>query len=142
MLNPNSAYAWMMSGWVSAFQNRSGRAIEALQRAIRLSPLDPLGWLFTTGLAFAYCIAEQYEEATEAADRALRERPHNTAAIRTKVASCSHLGRIEEAREWLQRLLELQPGYTIADFTAQQPLPQEIRAVYTQGFRKAGLPEE
>ena len=53
MLNPNAAHAWMVSGLVSVNQNRPDRAIEAFDRATRLSPLDPLGRGFTLGLALA-----------------------------------------------------------------------------------------
>ena len=56
-LNPNSVHAWMTSGWNSAFLNRPDPAVDALQRAIRLSPLDPLGYLFAAGLAFAHAVA-------------------------------------------------------------------------------------
>jgi tetratricopeptide (TPR) repeat protein len=46
-LNPNSAHAWMVSGYASVCQNLPDRAIGAFERAIRLSPLDPLGRAFT-----------------------------------------------------------------------------------------------
>jgi tetratricopeptide (TPR) repeat protein len=41
-LNPNSALAWSVRGWILGWQNRPDSAIEAHQQAIRLSPLDPL----------------------------------------------------------------------------------------------------
>jgi tetratricopeptide (TPR) repeat protein len=53
-LNPNSAHAWNASGWVCAFQSQPNRSIESLQHAIRLSPFDPLSWMFAGGLAFSY----------------------------------------------------------------------------------------
>jgi tetratricopeptide (TPR) repeat protein len=143
-LNPNSAHAWMASGWVSAYQGRPGQAIESLRRAIRLSPFDPLGYMFSGGLALAHLVAREYEEAAEWAERALRELPRFAPAIRVKVVSCAHLARIAEARNWLGRLLELQPGFTIAGFKggAVRYLLPETLAVYLNGFRKAGLPEE
>ena len=67
LLNPNSAYAWMASGWTSCFQHLSGPAIEALKRATRLSPLDPLGYMFAAGRALAH----RYEEGLEWAERSL-----------------------------------------------------------------------
>src|SRR6476646_6551612 len=42
-LNPNSAQAWRESGCGNCFANRPDAAIAAAQRAMRLSPLDPLG---------------------------------------------------------------------------------------------------
>jgi TolB-like protein len=143
-LNPNSAHAWMASGWMACHQNQPRPAIEALERAIRLSPLDPLGYYFSGGLAFAHLIARQYKEASEWADRSLRELPRFTTVIRIKVVSRAHLGRIEEARNWVKRLIELLPRSTIAGWKANAValLSPEILAVYEEGLRKAGLPEE
>ena len=45
VLNPNCAQAWLASGYVNSFANSNEAAIEAFQRAARLSPLDPLGQL-------------------------------------------------------------------------------------------------
>src|SRR5712691_5517393 len=67
-LNPNSAHAWMARGWVACCQNQPRPAIEALTHAVRLSPLDPLGYFFSGGLALAHLAAGQYQEALEWAD--------------------------------------------------------------------------
>jgi hypothetical protein len=60
------------------------------------------------------------------------------------VVACAHLGRIEEARDGLERLLELQPDLTIAKFKALYAvtLPPKVLNIYVEGYRKAGLPEE
>jgi DNA transformation protein len=42
-LNPNSAHAWIARGSVSISQSRPDAAVEALEHAIRLNPLDPWG---------------------------------------------------------------------------------------------------
>jgi TolB-like protein/class 3 adenylate cyclase len=143
-LNPNSANAWMASGLVSCFRNRPDAAIEALQRAMRLSPLDPEGPGIKSGLAGAHLVAGRYEEALEWADRSLHEQPHFSPALRVKVVSLTQLGRIEEARRWLRTVLKLQPGLTIAWYRRYgvRFLPPETLAVIVEAMRKAGLPEE
>jgi tetratricopeptide (TPR) repeat protein len=129
-----------------AFLNQPGPAIEALQRAMRLSPLDPQGPGFKSSLAFAHFVAGRYEEALDWADRALHEQPRFDPAMATKVVLCAHLGRIDEAREWLKRRLELQPELTISEWRARGGAVKfaspEILALYEDGLRKAGLPEE
>jgi len=141
MLNPNAAHAWMVSGLVSVNQNRPDRAIEAFDRATRLSPLDPLGRGFTLGLALAHLAAGRYEEAIEWADRSLAAQPGYRPALRTKAACCAYLDRIEEARNWVSRMLELEPGLTIARFKASWTHTSEFLDRYVEGLRKAGLPE-
>jgi len=133
----------MTSGWNSAFLNRPDPAVDALQRAIRLSPLDPLGYLFAAGLAFAHAVAHHYEEAIEWADRSLQQQPRFVIPIRLRTALCAYLDRTEEAREWLGRLLELQPGLTITKYKAAAEVwfAPEFLSWYLAGLRKAGLPE-
>src|SRR6516164_3548542 len=144
-LNPNSAHAWMARGFASYCQNRPDPAIEAFERAMRLSPLDPLGHLFTCGMAFAHTAAGRYEETLEWADRSLRELPRYRSSMYMKVILCAHLDRLEEAHEWLGRLLEDTPGLTIAGCKARFAtgwLAPQIADFYVEGLRKAGLPEE
>jgi len=144
VLNPNSALGSFASGLVLYRQNRPDRAIEAFQRAMRLSPLDPLGYRFSAGLAVAHLIAGRYQEAIEWADRSLREVPRYESTIRNRVVACAHLGRIAEARDWLRRLLEITPRLTIARYKALYGIthPPGIIDIYVEGLRKAGLPEE
>jgi len=143
-LNPNSVHAWMARGWNSGFLGRPERAIEALEHAMRLSPLDPLGYLFSGGLAFAYAVAGKFEKTLEWADRSLREQPRFIIPIRLKTAVLAHLGRVDEAREWLGRMLELQPALTIAEYKAYAEVwfQPSFLTWYLNGLRKAGLPEE
>ena len=143
-LNPNSAHAWMAKGLVSRMLGKPEAAIEALERAIRLSPLDPLGYVFALGMAVALSSCGRYDEALEWAERSLRDHPDYVAALRTKIVSLAHLDQIDEARHTLRRLLELIPDLTIATLT--QMTPGGVAAAggeqYLEAFRKAGLPEE
>jgi hypothetical protein len=57
--------------------------------------------------------AGHYQVAMTWIDDALREQPRFHASFRVKVALCGLLGQSEEGRDWLGRLLDLQPGLTI-----------------------------
>jgi tetratricopeptide (TPR) repeat protein len=140
-LNPNSAHAWMACGYVSLTE--PGPAIEAFDRAVRLSPLDRLGRTFTNGIAHAHLVADRYEQALDWADRSLREAPGYTGALINKAFACAHLDRIAEAREAVRQLLDAQPWHTTARFKAvwSRVVSPERMAVYVDGLRKAGLPE-
>ena len=111
---------------------------------MRLSPVDPLGArAFTIGLAAAHLAAGRYEEAIEWADRSLAAQPNYRPALRVKVICCVHLGRNDEARDWLGRLLELEPGLTIARLKARVPQVSSLfLGRYDDALREAGLPEE
>jgi TolB-like protein/class 3 adenylate cyclase/Flp pilus assembly protein TadD len=143
-LNPNSAHAWNAKGYVAYRQNQLDSAVDAFNRAIRLSPLDPLGGYFSNGLAIAHLASGRYEEALEWAERALHEFPEYPQAIRSKIVACVQLGRMAEARKATERMLELYPASTIAKWRERvigYVLP-EVLAVYVDSLRKAGMPEE
>jgi adenylate cyclase len=143
ILNPNCANAWRIRGYVLLRQNRPEPALDAFYRSMRLSPLDPLGFGNIAGIAALHLAAGQYDAAIEWADRSSREFPRYTLSIRYKVVALAHLGRIAEARALLERELELHPGLTIAAVTAHYAaFAPEYLAMYVQGYRKAGLPEE
>jgi adenylate cyclase len=142
-LNVNSAHAWGAKGLVESYVGQAEPAIDAFQKAIRLSPLDPLRYHYEFGIALGHLSTGQYEAAMEWVDEALRREPSFIAGFRVKVALCGLLGRAEEAHKYLARLLELQPGLTVAGFAAHAAtfLSGNMTQVMLVGLRKAGLPE-
>jgi TolB-like protein len=143
-LNPNAAGAWMVRGWLRALRDGPEAAIEACDRALRLSPFDPLGYLNACGFAIAHLVAQRFEEAIEWADRTLRDQPRVVTAIRINVVANAHLGRLDEARAALSRMLAIDPKFTITTMRALlAPLSgPEFLELYLAGLRLAGLPEE
>ena len=144
MLNLNSAHAWMARGFVCGNRGQSDPAIEAFERAMRLSPLDRHRRNFTTGIARAHLVAGRYEQALDWAERTLRKEPDYRGSLETKVIACAHLDRIEEARATLSQVLEALPGLTIARYRAfwSRVSSPELLTICIDGLRKAGLPEE
>ena len=64
--------------------------------------------------------------------------------VRLKVVLCGCLDRRDEARRWLARLREAQPGLTIAgfkEFASARFLAPKVLGIYLEGLRRAGLEE-
>ena len=143
-LNPNCAYAWNFLGWSYAYYNEAAPATEALLHAMRLSPFDPQSWMFAGGFAHARFAAGRYEEAIEFADRALHAQPRATAVLSVRIAACGNLDRLEQGRECVKRLQETDMWSRVVAFrkVAEKMLSPEVLAIYLEGLRKAGLPEE
>jgi TolB-like protein/class 3 adenylate cyclase len=142
-LNPNAAMAWQAKGWVHALRNRPEAAIEAFDRALRLSPFDPLAYYALAGVATAHLVSRRFDRAVEWANRALHAQSRATTAIRMKIVANAHLGRLDEARADLRRLLAIDPGLTVTRylaFLAPSTVPEVIDLMIA-GLRLAGLPE-
>ena len=141
-LNPNAAHAWLMRGLIHAVRNQPEAAIEAVERARRLSPFDPYTFICAHVTGFAHLTARRFEQAIEWAARALHDQPRLVPAMRTKVAANAHLGRLDEARAELGRVLAIDPKLTIAGFRtyAHFEAPEVLELLVT-GLRLAGLPE-
>ena len=140
-LDPNSAMAWNRSGWVNAYLDRPEIAIEHFQRAIRLSPFDPLNFNCFFGIRNAHFAAGRYEESLEWCRRGMIERPELVWPLRSMAAALGLLGRIPEAREVARQLLQANPDITISKIIAITPHRGDYARRYAEGLRKAGLPE-
>ena len=97
-LNPNAAHAWMTRGAIHAWRNQPEAAIEAIERARRLSPFDPYTFFYAGNIAIAHLAARRFEQAIEWADRALHDQPRMVSAMRVNVVANAHLGRLDAAR--------------------------------------------
>lgn len=142
-INPNAALAWAMKGWLYAVLAQPERAITAIQQAIRLSPLDPLTWIFAAGLAMAHLTTRQFEEAIAWADQSLHYQPRYISALRIKLVATAHFGGCDASQQLLTQLLALLPGLTIGQTRALlgQAMCPELWDLYEQGLRIAGLPD-
>ncbi|MEE8246914.1 MAG: tetratricopeptide repeat protein, partial [Alphaproteobacteria bacterium] len=117
--------------------------IRYVQKALRLSPRDPMRWAMMVLIAYALLRLERYEEALDWARRATRE-PHAVFWPYAHVVVCLvALERIDEAREALAELLRIEPKLTIQSIesSAGYVTDRKTQERYTDALRKAGLPE-
>jgi adenylate cyclase len=138
-LNPNSFYAWNGRGWVYRVAGLPEEAIRSFERAIRMSPVDPLLYRPFTGIGYALIELGRFDEAIVAGKKAHGQNPFFSPAHRCLASAFAHLGRDAEAREAAAHLLEVDPGFTISAFIARGG--QSNAKLLIEGLRKAGLPE-
>ena len=138
-LNPNSFGAWLARGWVYRNAGLPEEAVRSFERAIRMSPVDPLLHLPFTGMGMAFIELRRFDEAIVAGKKALRQNPSYSAAYRCLASAFAHLGRDAEAREAAARVLEIDPAFTISALIARGG--QSNAKLLIEGLRKAGLPE-
>jgi adenylate cyclase len=138
-LNPNSFTAWNCRGWVYRIAGLPEEAIRSLERAIRVSPIDPALHRAFVGMGLAFIDLGRFDEAIVAAKKAQRQNPSFSPAYRVLASAFAHLGRDTEAREAAARMLELDPSFTISSGIARGRVSNTKLLV--EGLRKAGLPE-
>jgi len=136
-LNPNSFLGWNARGWVYRIAGLPEEAIRSFERAIRMSPVDPL--MVFAGMGFAFIELRRFDEAIVIGKKALRQHPSYPGTYRFLASACAHLGRDAEAREAAARLLEFDPTFTISTWIARGG--QSNAKLLIEGLRKAGLPE-
>lgn len=141
-INPNSATALALSGWIETMrgEQQAGRAL--LERARRLNPLDPQGWFVCGALAIAAIIDENYHEAIAWADKALLQNRRFAVALRALAVALVKTGERERAAAVVEELLAIEPDLTVAAFFTRIPVPVDSMAkTYAEALKAAGLPE-
>jgi tetratricopeptide (TPR) repeat protein len=113
-LNPNSARAWELCGWVSFSLGQHEKSIACFEMAMRLSPLDPLAALPYAGIAWPFFFTGRYDESIAWADKACREMPNSALPLRPKIAAAALAGRMAEAEDAIRRLRAINPDVSIA----------------------------
>ena len=114
-------------------------AVRSLERAIRVSPVDPLLHRSLGGMGTALIELRRFEEAIVAGKKALRQNSSHSGIHRCLASAFAHLGADAVAREAAARVLEFDPAFTISAFTARGA--QKNAKLVIEGLRKAGLPE-
>jgi adenylate cyclase len=138
-LNPNAFNTLACRGHVYRIAGLPEEAIRSFERAIRMSPVDPVLHVVFTGIGLALIELGRFDEAVEAGKKARRQNPSYSSACRCLASAYAHLGRDAEAREAAAHLLEIDPAFTISAWIARGG--QSNTKLLTEGLRKAGLPE-
>jgi adenylate cyclase len=146
-LNPNSVTALQTAALMNAYSGNTQLVIAQLDRSARLNPRN-----LTTDFYLAYAIScfvtGQFEAVVEWAAKLLEHFPNFVAALRYRAASLGLLGRLNEGRQVVQRLLTLVPDFTITrarrhyefDLNNAFKTPGVADAIY-EGLRRCGVPE-
>lgn len=139
-LDVNLAVAWQRSGWVRGYAGDPDGAIESLNKAMRLNPLDTRVFLTQSAMAFAHFIAGRDDEAAHWAEMALRLKPRWLPALRVSMVANGMRGRSKEAAQALKTYAQIDPEVSIARIRDCYPLRRASdQERLSTGLRKAGL---
>jgi adenylate cyclase len=140
--NPNESIAWLLFGVLHAFKGEGATAVNATERALKLSPLDPIKYFYDSLAATACNANKNFQLAANLAKRSLRANRMHTSSWRTLAVAYVGLGQIDAAKSAVRSLLELEPDLTVSKFFKRSP-----SAAYWTGkdwataLEAAGLPK-
>lgn len=141
-VNPNLAFVWALSALTYCYIGEPGIALQRLERHRDLTPIEPYPSLFDNPYAIAYLIKRDYEQAAAFGRRVTKTRPEFVNGYKPLIAALGHLGRREEAKFYVAKLLSLEPGFTVERFGQVYPFKHTSdREHYMMGLRLAGVPE-
>lgn len=139
--NPSHALGWLYRGTVDAFKGDAEAAVDATRRAMELSPLDPLRYYYESLAATAELSAHQYENAERLARSSLVLNRMHLSTWRALTIALVSQGRVNEARQALAKVRELEPELTVEKYLARMPNAQiETGRHWARCLAMAGLP--
>ena len=147
-LNPSYVLAYAELSDANSFIGRPDKGLEYAEEAMRLSPRDPIFFVFEFNKAFALSMLGQDEQAIEWFRRASAAAPEWPLPQALLAASLALTGNEGEEREVLHRYLSLKSTdiKTLQQLREQLPSDNKTFLAYAarmrEGLRRAGMPEE
>jgi TolB-like protein len=144
-LDPNDANSYLAMAYALIYAGRPKEALDFVVKAMRLDPHYPAYYLVVLGLA--QFSMEQFEEATNSFERALKRNPENSWPLLLLAAAYGHLGRKQVATAAIEKFKKINPNpdlsvETIIDWPISKRYKDPAdKDRFLEGLRKAGLPE-
>lgn len=120
-LNPNYAQGFYASAFTDMLSGKASATFAALETSLHLSPLDPLLYGIHGVRAQMLIQKEEHEAAADWADRAATTPGAHYLIAMIALSANALAGRHEQASRWRQKVRQLKPGATAADYFAAFP---------------------
>jgi DNA-binding winged helix-turn-helix (wHTH) protein/TolB-like protein len=138
---PNDAETWMWSSPTYAYRGEAAEAVRRAERAIALSPEDPLRFRYQCFAAIAHYAAEDFEQAAGWSRRAHAANPNYTSTLRVGIGALIETGARDEARRMAAHLLALEPDFRVGPYVERQAFRDAAtRQAHGRRLLEAGLP--
>jgi adenylate cyclase len=139
-LSPSCALTYVLGSVVMVYAGNADRGIEWGERALRLSPFDPMSFAALLSVTLGHFQRGEFEAAALAAHKVFQANPFWSLAHVLLAATQARLGRLDAARSAAKRVLELQPGCTISGLCASFDIHPSLATPLTDALMEAGLP--
>jgi len=139
-LNPSAASAYHGSACVLTYSGNFVESIPALHTVLRLDPHYRFAGSALADLSLSHMMEREFDQALEFAEKAVRTQPGFVRGHQRLACCLGHLGREEEARAALKKLMQRQPDFSLQYVEATYPFRQsEDLKFFLDGLRVAGF---
>ena len=139
-IEPNCSWGWNRLGWLHGYRDRCRESISCFERAIRLSPLDPINFNCYVGIGAAYYLDARHDEAIRWMEKAVAANPSARWIHRQLVPAYADAGCDEDATDSLRLLLEDYPDMTCEEVRAAMLYSAPVMERICAGLLRAGMP--
>jgi adenylate cyclase len=141
MLNPNSAVVLAFGALTGCLCGNYDTAIKHAEKALKLSPSEPLNYVAAFAVALACLRTRRTEEAVAYARRAIDGNRNFAFSYCVLALGCARLGRHEEAAQATRQLLRAAPGFSIGTLRRIRFSDAVLLQPDLALLRAAGLPD-
>lgn len=139
-LSNSNFFALCSSALALSWMGATDVAVDRANRALRLSPFDPLNYLSYNALAISYLHLRQFSQAFEAAARSVQLNPRFSVSHAFLAAALSRLGRDAEAQNEARQLLAIDPDFSVKRFSVTVDIEPSVFAPIAEAWLQAGVP--
>lgn len=141
-LTPNDANGRALRGALFTFRGEGPKAVKDAERALHLAPLDPNRFFFQSLAAGASLANKDNERALELATSSFRLNRSHTSTLRVKAVAEWRLGRRDEAKATLAKLLKKQPGFSVSWWQKASPAADfDLGRAFARTLKELGVPD-
>jgi len=141
-LNASCATALYWGAHIHACSGDLTLAQDYANRALRLSPFDPLSYEAHVALATVRVRQGRYDDAVACIAKAVQANPRFSILYALQASALAQAGRADEAKVAARKLLELEPTFRVQPFIEFSAFVEpEARGALARALRQAGLPE-
>jgi tetratricopeptide (TPR) repeat protein len=140
-VDPSCSLGWLFLATVqSVMEDQGGSAVASAEKAMTLSPLDPIKYYYHSLLASALLFNDEYQRSLEEARRAWVLNKFHAPTLRVLAIASAETGDLVVARQMVERLRQVQPALTVERYLSRRPLVTDKVERFAKALAAAGLP--
>ena len=140
-LNPYSSMVLLLNSFTLAYRGEADQALQKIEELEELAEFEERHkFFYYLAKSVAHTFNHDYELGAKWGKECIEDTPTFTNGYKPLISCLGHLGRIDEAQEYLRELMNLDPSFSIKRVEDTYPFRRDSdKQDYIEGLRLAGL---